>query len=482
RNHSRCRVARPQSVEEVAALFAEVRAAGGTIGLRGAGCSYGDAALNSGAVVLDCTALNRVLAWDPTTGIVTVEPGVTIAQLWRHILPDGWWPTVVPGTSAVTIGGAAAANVHGKNNWHAGCFGDYVLAFDLLLPDGRIVTCSRDEHADLFFAAIGGSGLLGCFTQLTLQARRVYSGYVSEVQTAHTSLDALLDALDAATGSATDLVAWTDTGASGKYLGRGLLKAGRDLAPGEDLHPARSLTVAAQEHRGLLMRSVPTAWVPRLARPLTTPLGVWAANRGQWLRGQAPGSRKPHLETYAAANFLLDAIPNWRETYLPGGLIQHQSFIPREAAAGAFREILRRSQAAGIVPSLSVLKKHRGADPPSRSEEDGGVDPPSRSERDRPAEFTLTYLLDGYSLALDYPIHRGTEARTLALLRELNDVVADHGGRCYFAKDSTVTAEQARRMFPAERLARFAALKRQYDPQGLLTNDLYRRVLAPNLA
>jgi decaprenylphospho-beta-D-ribofuranose 2-oxidase len=458
RNHSRCRLARPETVEEIAALFADTQRSDGTLGLRGAGCSYGDAALNSGAVVLDCTALKRVLAWDPTTGIATVEPGVTIAQLWRRILPDGWWPTVVPGTSAVTIGGAAAANVHGKNNWHAGCFGDYVLAFDLLLPDGRIVTCSREEHADLFFAAIGGSGLLGCFTRLTVQARRVHSGYVSETQTPHASLDALLDALEAATSHATDLVAWTDTGASGRHLGRGLLKAGRDLEPGEDPQPERGLTVAAQERRGLLLRAVPTAWVPRLARPLTTPLGVWAANRGQWLRGQMHGSQRPHLEAYAAANFLLDAVPNWRETYLPGGLIQHQSFLPREAAASAFREILRRSQAAGIVPSLSVLKKHR------------------------PADFTLTYLLDGYSLALDYPVRRGNEARTLELMHELNDVVADSGGRCYFAKDSTVTAEQARRMFPAESLSRFAALKRQYDPQGLLTNDLYRRALAPNLA
>lgn len=158
------------------------------------------------------------------------------------------------------------------------------------------------------------------------------------------------------------------------------------------------------------------------------------------------------------ANFLLDAILNRCETYIPGGLIQHQSFVPREAASRAFREILRRSQAAGIVPSLSVLKKHR------------------------PAEFTLAYLLDGYSLALDYPIHRSAEARTLALMHELNDIVADAGGRRYFARDATVTAERARRMFPPESLTRFACLKHQYDPDGLLTGDLYQRVLVPNIA
>lgn len=457
RNRTQCLVARPRSVEEIAAIFAEVAAHGGTIGLRGAGCSYGDAAVNSNAVVLDTTALNQILAWDAQTGIVTVEPGVTIARLWRHIISDGWWPSVVPGTSAVTVAGAAAANAHGKNNWRIGSFGDYILSFELLLPSGEVVTCSREQHADLFYGAIGGSGLLGCFTKLTLQARRIASGFVSETQTPHGSLVELIEAMEAATSWATDLVGWTDTGSTGEHLGRGLLKAGRDLNPGEDPHPERSLTVAAQEHRGLI-RFVPTGIIPTLARPMTSPLGVWAANRGQWMRGQSQRSRKPHLETYAAANFLLDAIPNWRDTYLPGGLIQHQSFIPKDAAVSAFRQILERSQAVGIVPSLSVLKKHR------------------------PSEFGLGYLLDGYSLALDYPVRRGNEARTLRLMRELNDVVADHGGNCYFAKDSTLTAEQERRMLPSDRLERFVSLKQQYDPHGLLATDLYRRALAPNMS
>jgi FAD/FMN-containing dehydrogenase len=190
---------------------------------------------------------------------------------------------------------------------------------------------------------------------------------------------------------------------------------------------------------------------------MTTRLGVWGANRAQWSRGRRKGARKPQRETYAAANFLLDAIPNWRDIYKPGGLIQHQSFVPREAASSVFAEVLRRSQAAGCVPSLAVLKKHRGDD------------------------FTLSYLLDGYSLALDYPVRRRHEQRLLRLMRELNDVLADHGGRVYFAKDSTATAEQVARMYPPERLAEFVALKARYDPHGLLSTDLYRRVLAPGV-
>jgi FAD/FMN-containing dehydrogenase len=455
RNRCHCQVVRPRDIGDLAGIFAAAADAGLTVGLRGAGCSYGDAALNEGNLVLDCTALNRILTWDAQSGRITVEPGVSIAQLWQRILPDGWWPTVVPGTSAVTIGGAAAMNVHGKNNWHAGSFGDSVLAFDLLLPSGETITCSRERRPELFYGAIGGLGLLGCFTSITLQTRRVYSGMVAERQTAQDSLTALLDALEAASAEATDLVAWIDTSARGEHLGRGLLKAGRDLNPGEDREPARSLRVAAQLPPARLAGRLPEGWLPRLARPLTSGPGTFTANRAQWLRGKAPGAARPHWSTYAAANFPLDAIPSWREAYRPGGgLIQHQSFVPRVVAAGVFRQLLERSQAAGLAPSFAVLKKHR------------------------PDDFLLSYLGDGYSLALDYPVRRGLATALLRLLSEFNDVLADGGGLCYFAKDSTVTAEQARRMYTAERLARFLALKKACDEQGMLSSDLYRRVFA----
>lgn len=452
-----CRVARVRDASQIALAFAEATSRGETVALRGAGCSYGDASLNAGQTVLDCTAMNRILAWDPRTGVVTVEPGVTIAQLWQRILPDGWWPMVVPGTSAVTLGGAAAMNIHGKNNWRVGGFGDSVLSCDLLLPTGETLTCSRTDHPDIFFGAIGGMGLLGCFVAITLQTRRIFSGYVSERQTAHDSLEALLVAMEAATGDYDDLVAWLDTSARGAHLGRGLLKASRDLKPGEDPHPEASLTVAAQLGTPGALQRVSSGWLPRLARSLATAPGVWLANRGQWTRGRAGSRGEAHLATYARANFPLDAVPNWRDAYRPGGLIQHQSFVPREAALPAFRDFLSRSQAAGIVPSLAVLKKHR------------------------PDDFLLSYLGDGYSLALDFPVRRGQETRLLSLQATLNDLLADYGGRCYFAKDSTLSPAQASRMIAQETLARFVVLKQRCDPSGLLATDLYRRVLAPLL-
>lgn len=455
RDRARCRVVRPRAPGEIAAIFAAARAARETVGLRGGGCSYGDASLNADHVVVDTSSMNRVLAWDPTTGEITVEPGVTIAQLWQHTLADGWWPPVVPGTMAVTVGGAAAGNIHGKNNWRDGSFGDHIQRFDLMLASGEIVTCTRELRPDLFFSAIGGMGLLGAFTSITMRLRRIYSGLVHVKQTAHRSLADLLAAVDAGTATATHLVGWIDTGARGAHVGRGLLKAMRELAPDEDPNPARSLDPALQPPPSRIAGVVPTAWIPILARPIATPLGIRIANQAQWVRGNLPGAARPHYERYVPSNFMLNFIPNFKRIYLPGGLIQHQSFVPRENAAAVFRAILERSQALGLEPSLAVLKKHR------------------------PSLFLLNYLCDGYSLALDYAVPRGTEGATLALMRELNALVANHGGRFFLPKDSTLTPEDFRRAFPSEVLESFQVLKARYDPGELLQTNIYRRVLRP---
>ncbi|MBF6589701.1 MAG: FAD-binding oxidoreductase [Ktedonobacterales bacterium] len=457
RSRANCYVARPRTREEVAAIFAAAAERGMSVGLRGAGCSYGDAALNDGQIVLDCAALNRVLAWDPRVGEITVEPGVTIEHLWRHTLAAGWWPPVVPGTMAVTVGGAAASNIHGKNNWRDGTFGDHITRFEFLLPSGELVTCTRERNADLFFAAIGGFGLLGCFVSLTLRLRPLTSGLVRVRQTAHASLAELLAALEASTAEATHLVAWIDTSARGKHIGRGLLKAMRELAPGEDPDPEGSLDPTTQPPSGRLAGVLPVTWIPRLARPIATPLGIRFVNAGQWLRGNLPGAARPHDERYVPANFLLNFIPNFTHIYRPGGLIQHQSFVPGEKAEAVFRAIIERSQAAHLVPALAVLKKHR------------------------PSGFLLNYLPDGYSLALDYAVPRRAETATLALMGELNALVAAHGGSFFLAKDSTLSPEDYQRAFGVTALERFAALKARYDPDQRLQTDLYRRVIAPAL-
>ena len=459
RDHASAHDLRPRDGDGLATALAQADARGVTVCPRGGGNSYGDAAILQGGLLLDCLAADRILEWDATTGVATVEPGVTIADLWRRVLPTGWRPPVVPGRGGVMVGGAAAANVHGKNNWRAGSFGDHILRFELALPTGERLTCSRDSHPDLFHAAIGGMGLLGVFTRLTLQMGRVYSGLVAERQTAHGSLDALLAALEEAAPEVSDLVAWMDASATGAALGRGLLAEGRELADGED--PSASETLARAwadwpSGAARLLRKLPGGLLPALARPLSTHAGAAVANRAQWLRGLT-GSHGWRRVPYPAANFPLDMIPNWQYSYLPGGLIQHQAFLPQEAARAGIVALLDQARKAGLPPSLAVLKKQRASD------------------------FTLNYLLDGYSLALDFPVHRREEQRMLALARDLNDITLDHGGRLYFAKDSMLTAAQTRRMLPPAALAAFTTLKARYDPHETLQSELYRRALRPAL-
>ncbi len=456
RSRARCEVVYATRAEEMLAAFALARRTGRSVGLRGSGCSYGDAALNSDQLVLDCSRMNRILAWEPATGELTVEPGVTIEQIWRATLAEGWWPPVVPGTMAVSIGGAAAANIHGKNQWRDGSFGEHIVRFELLLPSGERITCSREEHPELFAAAIGGWGLLGAFTSLTLRLRRIHSGLVHVRQTAHPSLAALLAAVDAGTEPAADvrhLVGWIDTSARGRRLGRGLLKAMREPRVGEDAHPEYTLDPATQPPSTRVAGIVPTRWIPALAKPIATPRGIGLANYAQWRRGTLPGSDRAHAERYVPANFMLNFIPNFKRIYSPGGLIQHQTFAPRAIAAELFREILVRSQRAGVEPALAVLKTHK------------------------PSPFLLNYLPDGYSLALDYALPRGREGRTLALMDELNILVAGAGGSFFLAKDSTLRSREWALAFAPQALARFAAIKARYDPEELVQTDIYRRVV-----
>ncbi len=446
-------VYRPTTVDGILEAFATARTHGLSVGLRGAGQSYGDAALNAENLCLDLSRMTRILAWDPTSGLITVEPGVTIRQLWQYTIEDGWWPPVVSGTMATSLGGAIAANIHGKNNWKVGPLGDHVRAFDLLLPSGEVQRCSREAHPDLFHAAIGGFGLLGCVVAVTLQMKRVYSGLMTVRAVSAATLEAMLAAFEERLDRADYLVGWVDCSARGAALGRGLIHEANHLAPGEDPNAAQSLRVSSQELPDTLLGVVPKAIVWRLMKPLTGAAGTRLVNTVKYHQSRLAGAHA-FQQSHAGFAFLLDYVPNWKFAYLPGGLIQYQSFIPAARAAETYGAILRRAQERGLVPYLGVLKRHR-AD-----------------------AFLLTHGVDGYSLALEFKVTSGNRERLWALAAELDPLVLDAGGRFYFAKDSTLGRASATAFLGEERLRRFLDLKAACDPDGLLQTDLYRRLLA----
>jgi FAD/FMN-containing dehydrogenase len=446
-------VYRPGSVDGLRDVLAQARRAGRTVGLRGGGNSYGDAAMNSENVVIDLRRMNRILEWDRATGRVRAEPGVTLAQLWQHVLEDGWWPPVATGTSLTTMGGSAAMNVHGKNAYRVGTFGDHVLEFDLMLPSGEIITCSRAENRDVFHAAIGGFGMLGIFTALTLQMKHVYSGLLDVETCGRADLGEMFDFFEANAAGSDYVVGWIDSLAGGRAIGRGDVHRANYLPPRADPQPAQTLRLDHQHLGPNLFGVAPRSIMWLFMRPLMNDAGMRLVNQGKYVAAAVRGAQR-YRQPHAQFHFLLDYVPNFKKAYGVGGLIQYQPFIPKETAHDAFAELLRLGQRRGLPNYLTVLKRHR------------------------PDDFLISYGVDGYSLAMDFRVTAENRRRMAWLAREMDEIVLAAGGRFYLAKDSTLRPEVAEAYLGAERIARFRALKRRCDPDGLLETDLWRRVFA----
>ncbi|HYC79062.1 MAG TPA: FAD-binding oxidoreductase [Planctomycetota bacterium] len=451
---SSAEVAPVRSVDALRAVFARARREGRSVALRGTGCSYGDASLNAGGIVVDLTPFRRVLAFDPATGVVDAEPGVTVEDLWRLGLPHGWWPPVVSGTMYPTLGGALGMNIHGKNSFAVGTLGEHVEAFDLLTPQGDVVTCSRDARPELFRAAVGGFGMLGAFVRIRLRLKKVPGGRLKVTVHAPRNLAAMIERFEADRADADYLVGWIDGFARGAALGRGVIHRGDYAGPEDDPEAAATLALDRQALPPRLFGLVPRTWMWRLAVPLVNDLGMRAVNAAKFLSATLAARRKPYLQSHVAFAFLLDYVPNWKRSYGRGGLIQYQSFIPADAAERVHSELIRRSQEAGLIPYLLVYKRHR-RDP-----------------------YLLTHAVDGYSMAMDFRVTASNRGRLWTLCRGFDDVVASAGGRFYFAKDATLTRASFARSVPPAELAAFAALKAELDPDNLLQTDLSRRVFA----
>ncbi len=448
-------VFRPTTVEGIRSVLELARERGVPVVLRGAGRSYGDAALLPEAIVLDLSRCRRILAWDPETGVIDVEPGVTVEDLWRFTIGDGWWPPVVTGTMEPTLGGALAMNAHGKNAWKRGTVGDHCLELDLLLPSGRIETIGPDRESDLFHAVIGGFGQLGVVTRARFAMQRVASGCVEVEAVAAPDLEGMIRRMEDARDRWEYVVGWIDAFPGGRRLGRGLIHFARHLGPGEDPAPAQTLRADRQDLPDTIMGVVPKSILWRLLRPLTNRPGMRFINAVKYRLGATVGADARYEQSLAEFSFLLDFVPGWKKVYLPGGLIQHQSFVPVDRAHDVFAAQLEACRRAGLPSFLAVFKRHR------------------------PDPFLLTHGLDGYSLALDFPVTVGNRTRLWRLVRTLGELTVEAGGRFYPAKDAALPGELYRASFTGGELERFAGLKSRLDPDRLLRSALADRLLGP---
>lgn len=440
-----------RTVGDLHDAFYRARRLGLKVTARGTGISYNDVSLNGGGIVLDMRGMNQIVEWDPASGVVQCESGVTLEQLWQKVEPDGWWPPVVSGTMKTTLGGCLSANIHGKNNFQVGTIGDHVLEFTAMLPTGALVTCSPKKNADLFYALISGLGMLGVITSITMKMKRIYSGLIS-VDAWHTpDLHRQLGDLLEHAPEYDYIVGWLDTTAKGKSLGRGQIHAARNLKVGEDSSAVETMQLKYQHLPDRLFGVMPKSMLHYFMSPFMNNLGVWGVNTAKYVSAL---HRHTFRQSHAEFHFLLDYVPGWERSFGRGGLIQYQSFLPKETAEAAWRGMIQLSHRRGLPSYLGVTKRHR------------------------PDQFLLTHAVDGFSLAMDFKVTTGNRAKLGAMLQEFDGIVLDAGGRFYFAKNSETTAESARRFLGEETLARFKKLKKRCDPNGVLESDLYRRVFA----
>jgi len=406
---------------------------------RGLGRAYGDPAQNAGGLVIDMSGLDRIHSIDADSGIVVVDAGVSLDTLMRRALPFGLWVPVLPGTRQVTVGGAVAADIHGKNHHLHGSFGNHVVAMELVSADGEVRTLTPDgSDAELFWATVGGMGLTGVLVRVTLQLEHTESAYFIVDTDRTANLDGLMAKLtDGTDDQYTYSVAWFDSVATGADLGRAILTRGWS-ARRDDL--PRKLQRDPLRFDAPQLLTAPPVFPSGLVNKAT----ITAFNE-LWYR-KAPRRRRHEVQNITTFFHPLDLVGEWNRVYGPRGFLQYQFVVPF-GAQDSFRRAIELIAASGQVSFLNVLKRFGAAN-----------------------EAPLSFPTPGWTLTVDLPVAPGLAE----LCDRLDDLVLDAGGRLYLAKESRTSAATLHRMYP--RLDEWRKVRAAVDPAGVFTSDLSRRL------
>lgn len=406
---------------------------------RGLGRSYGDPAQNSGGHVLRLVPAHDAVSIDDAAGTVTASAGVSLDDLLAILVPRGWFVPVTPGTRFVTIGGAIASDIHGKNHHLEGSFGNHVTRLRLMLADTSIVDIGPDRDPELFWATVGGMGLTGIIVDATFRLIPIETSRIS-VQTRRLGhIDDVMALMAESDHDFRYSVAWLDLLARGKHLGRGVLTNGEHARLDElDARAAAAPLAYAGRQLVDLPPVVPSPGV-------INRLSVTAFNE-LWYR-KAPIRRDGEIQSIPAYFHPLDSVGDWNRVYGRRGFLQYQFVVPFGAEA-ALRTVIERLSAAALPMFLNVLKRFGPGNP-----------------------GYLSFPRGGWTLAIDVPASRSGLSELLA---GLDRIVLDAGGRHYLAKDFQTSADAIRRGYP--RLDEWMAIRERVDPAGVWASDLSRRL------
>ncbi len=407
---------------------------------RGLGRSYGDSSLPAaeGDLVADTTLADRVLAFDPESGVLRAEAGLSLWKLNRLLLARNWFTPVTPGTQHVTLGGMVASDVHGKNHHVDGCFGEHVLALKMRLADGRLIECTEESEPELLRATIGGMGLTGHILEVEVQMSRLPSPWILGESERIANLDAMVEGLKHAADEWPMTVGWVDCLARGESLGRGILMKGRWAE-------AREAPASPPRFKGAraVPMELPAFVLNRLSMKAFNQLYYWK----HW-KAQRRGIEHP-----ASFFYPLDVLDDWNLIYGSRGFTQYQCVLPHADDNGPARRFLELFISGGGMSFLCVIK-------------DCGAE----------GKGMLSFPRPGISIAMDFPIHA---QKTQGFVDQLNELVIAEGGRIYLTKDTFTRPEHFRAMEP--RLEAFEAVRRKWDPEGRLRSAQSVRILGDSV-
>ncbi len=392
---------------------------------RGMGRCYGDSSL--GEIMVSSLHLDRMLGFDAKTGQLFCESGVTYEDLLKTFVPKGWFPPVTPGTKFVSLGGAIASDVHGKNHHKEGSISDHVLALDLMLPGGEVLTCSREQHASLFWATIGGMGLTGFILRLHLQLKKIETSAIRYENVKAKDLSEILSLFEDF-GTATYSVAWIDTLARGSRLGRSILMKGEHAS--------------LAEVQGSAWEKSPLQLPKKLALTVPFNFPAFALNRLTMSAFNALYYRKQRkqqqggLVDYDSFFYPLDAIHHWNRIYGKRGFTQYQFVVPKAQGPIAIEAVLQHMHRHRMGSFLSVLKLLG------------------------PSSGLMSFPMEGYTLTLDFPI----KPALFPFLDELDAMITAWGGRVYLTKDVRLSPESLRASYPG--VPAFLDIRKKWDPEG----------------
>lgn len=430
-------VVRPLSRDELAATLDHAPPRG--VIARGLGRSYGDPAQNAGGTVVDATGVTGIVELDTERGLATVAAGTSLDDLMRVVVPLGWFVPVTPGTRQVTVGGAIASDIHGKNHHKVGSWCNAVEALTIVTPAHGRRQITPQSDPDLFWATAGGMGLTGIVLDATFRLTPIETSHLSVDVDRTPDLDTTLELLESGDAAYDYSVAWLDLMAKGRSMGRSILGRGR-FATLDQLSPR-------QRRNPLQFHSSTIATAPRVVPPhLVNPLTIKAFNEA-WYR-KAPKRRRDQVQGITEFFHPLDLVDRWNRMYGRSGVLQWQFVVPL-AATEVLRSIIGELSTSGHPSFLTVLKR-MGA---------GNAGP-------------LSFPIEGWTLTFDVPVVRGGELG--AMLDRLDERVVTAGGRLYLAKDSRMRPELLPAMYP--RLDEWLAVRHEVDPKQQIVSDLARRL------